>query len=451
MPVTPNSDPLGILSQTTDNKDPLGILVPQKKNGGGNLSVDSKGQLQKSVPSVSVPQSTSKNAFENIPEFHAQPVDGNKNTIENNFNLPTSNQVAQGQKTVSDNTGIANVPEINTENLGYQKQLDKKLAKQNEDFKNKAIDNTVKKSLKLKGINAQPGSLLYNIEKSTYSKQLDNGNASVGVDNNGQPGLAKTTDWIESAKNGWNNAIQGDKDADSFVNNMTPAQQVDYLNKKQKEQNEYIGTRPTQIGSVTGKLAENAPFIGKAAIGYGIGAATQALAPETFGLSELGLPAATSFIATSGQMQNQQAFQGITSRYQILKHQHPEWSDEQAMTEANKDKDIDKAQGLITNYLFNQTLGGNKPITGEVRNTLVNNVKGIIKSSAEGAGKITGVQALRDISDNAKGLGSGHQLNDLANEFVDNFGTIGLLHAVTSGVSALPNLLKSSIKNLLLA
>jgi len=422
----------------------------QKKNQGGNgLSVGADGHLQNASPIVSKSKGNGYDMSQTVPEYHTPEKQSNPYTVENNFGMPTGQTANQN---ISDNTNVSTSSKIDTQNIGFQKAAFKKQQEQNQKVRDAAINNTVQKSLKLKGLNAQPGSLLYNIEKSTYNQQLDNGNASIGVDQNGNVGLKRTTGALESAKIGWHNAINGNKEADEFVNNMTPAQQVDFLNKKQKEQDEYVGTQPTEVGSLTGKVAENAPFLGKAGLGYLIGAGSQMLAPETLGLSELGLAKAGSFIATAGDMQNQTAFKNIASRYQVLQHQHPDWTPEQAMTEANKDKNLDKAQGLVINYLFNENLGGNKPIVGEARNTIVNNVKGMIKSAAEGAGKVTGVQAVRDVSDNAKGIGSGHQLDDLANEFVDNFGTIGLLHAVTGAVTGafkLPKLFLSSAKNVL--
>src|SRR6185503_8345799 len=179
MPVTGNDknidlSKLGFTEVQTHDDDlsKFGFTEVKKKVGGN-------GQLQSSNPSVSIPQSTSKSGYDisqNVPEFHVGAAPKNPFNAANNFGMPTGNNASN--PSVPDNTGISKSQTVNTQDLGFQKAADKKLEKQNEDFKNKAIDNTVQESLKLKGINAQKGSLLYNIEKSTYTKQLDDGNAA---------------------------------------------------------------------------------------------------------------------------------------------------------------------------------------------------------------------------------------------------------------------------------
>src|SRR6185503_258192 len=197
-------------SKVVDVNSLIEGATPKKKVTSSNLSVGQNGQLQTSAPTTLPSQSKSGyDISQNVPEFHVQPVQ----QVKQPNVLSTPIELIKGQQSTPENTDISKVPEINTENLGFQKQLDKKLAKQNQDFKDAAIDNTVKKSLKLQGTNAQEGSLLYNIEKSKYNQQVDDGNAVIGTGKNGQPSLLKTENPLESFHSHMMAAINENKES----------------------------------------------------------------------------------------------------------------------------------------------------------------------------------------------------------------------------------------------
>jgi hypothetical protein len=431
MPVTPNNDPLGILSKT-DNSDPLGILVPEKKNQvGKNLSVGQNGQLQTSVPATSNSEVQSP-----LPK-----------SPEPNFGMSSFADLAKGQQNVSDNTGITTTPTVNTDNLGFQKAADKKLQQQNQKVRNDAIDNTVQRSLKLKGINAQQGSLLYNIEKSTYNQQLDDGNAVVGV-KNGKPGLEKTTGLWDSFHNHMMSAINENKDSREFKD-MTPKQRVDYADKVQQQQNstEYIGEAPsTPLASIAATGGGVLPTLGLYGAGAMAGGVLESLAPETGGLSNLALKPVMSFVVNAGTEADKSGMQGTLGRYNSIIQQHPEIDKVEAMKQATNGEDVDRLAGMGQAALFSttgSTLG--KSVTKSF-------LKDALKTGVDVGAKTAVVEGAKDVGHNIEGVtnkSASDIFKDMGNTFAENapmgVALHGIMGAIT-GISKVPNLIKSGLK-----
>ncbi len=435
-----------ILQKYPDYKDQIDFS--QKKNLSGNkLSVSPKGQLQHSVPITSQSQKSGYDISQNTPEFHVEAPPENPNKIENNFNL-NPNEIAKGQIASGENK-LSSPQEI--ENIGYQKAAQEKLDKQNEaankKFRQTAIDNTIQKSLKLKGINAQKGSLLYNIEKSTYDKQLDNGNAALGTDKRtGQPGLLQSENPLQSLHSHMMDAINENKNSREY-HSMNDDEKIKYLNSLQKDKNEYAGTTSNGFGSVLGTLGGAIPTIGLYGAGALAGGALEAAGPETGGLSNLALKPVMSFATNAGSEANKAELQGQSQRYFSIKQQHPELSDKEAFTEAKKGTDVDRLGGIATAGVFSET-GGllGKSVTKSF-------IKDALKTGVDVGAKTAAVEGAKDIGHNIEGVNvkTPKEIGkDVLNAFEENAPMGVLLHgvmgAVTGAIKNIPNLIKSGLK-----
>lgn len=362
-------------------------------------------------------------------------------SIENNFGF---NQTAE--KNVADNT--ANVaPQQALEKVDFDVNHVQRV-KQQEQYTNQAIDNATAKALKLKGINAQPGSVQYNQQRNEFVKQVQNGDATVNT-KGGEAGLERTTGFLENIKNGWNEATTGADEADDFANKMTAQERVDYLNKKQSEQkpSPYIGEKPNLLGSTGHLVGSSVPFLGKAAAGAVIGAGAVAAAPESMGASLAGLPTAMSFMLTAPDMVNQGVQQEVSRRYQILKHEHPERSDVENMEEAGKGALVGGVGGILENAALMGT-GMNTPILSESKSLIGQTVNKIINSGVHLGTVSAGITAAEQEIGNLQGIKTSQ--SDILKNSLESFkegATTGAALTALMHVPQMPKILKSAFKD----
>lgn len=310
----------------------------------------------------------------------------------------------------------------------------------------RAIDNTTAKALRLKGIKAPVNSPAYIEQKKKVQKAVDDGDATYQMGKDGEPGLNRTIGFWDSLAKGWNESINGNKEADDFVNNMTTEQRVEFANRKQKErsEDEYIGELPGALGSVGQLIGENAQFLGKAALGTAAGAGLVMAAPETAGASLEGLPAVVAFAATAPDMVYQGGMQETLRRYNILKKENPEKSEEELMSQAEEGMKVGEAAGGITNMLLMGT-AGNNPISKEGKDVVGSFVSNALKSATHMGTVSAGVEAGKEGIGAAQGIKTtpSEVIENTINSFKDN-ATVGLaLHGVISAVTGLTKVPKA--------
>jgi hypothetical protein len=362
-------------------------------------------------------------------------------SIENNFGF---NHTAQ--QNVVDNT--ANVaPTQALEKVDFDVNHVQRV-KQQEAYTNQAIDNATSKALKLKGINAQPGSVQYNQQRNEFVKQVQNGDATVNT-KNGEAGLERTTGFLENIENGWNEATTGADEADDFANKMTAQERVDYLNKKQSEQkpSPYIGEKPNLLGSTGHLIGSSVPFLAKAGAGAVIGAGAVAAAPESMGASLSGLPTALSIALTAGDMTNQGIQQEVSRRFYILKKEFPNRSDVENMEEAGKGALIGGLGGFIENVALMGT-GIKTPILSESKSLIGQTVNKIINSGVHLGTVSAGITAAEQEIGNLQGIKTSQ--SDILKNSLESFkegATTGAALTAIMHFPQMPKILKSAFKD----
>jgi len=318
-----------------------------------------------------------------------------------------------------------------------------------------AIDNTTEKKLKIMGIKAPKGTPLYNEQRQKIQKLVDNGDATYHS-KDGVLGLDRTIGFWEGVSKGWNEAVNGNDEADDFTNTMTTEQQVEFANRKAAERptDEYLDERDQGAGTFLGGAG---PFLAKATIGTMAGTAMVAAAPETAGASLAGLPAVTAFAMTAYDMQNQGATNETLRRFNILKQQNPNANELDLMKQAKESGTIvGGIGGLVENMVFMRGSGGlmKAPITAESKNIIKDFAKGTIKAGLKMGATTAGVTAGEQIEGNIEGYNT--KAEDIASATLKSFeenATVGMiLHGITSAVTGavkMPKALLSSYKNAL--
>lgn len=353
--------------------------------------------------------------------------------------------------------------------------------------KNVAIDNTVDRRLKNKGITAPKNSPTYISEKKKVQQAIDDGDAIVSKNPiTGEPVLAQTTGFWESLWNSGKEAVRNEEEASDFVNKMTTEQRVEYANRKAKEvkvsPEGYVGEVPTEFAGATGQLIGGVtPFMAKATLGGLTGAALVAAAPVTGGASLAGIPAllaatATAtggFAATVGDMVNQGGKDEVMRRYMLLKERNPQLPDIEAMKEAEKGLLSGEIAGGITNMAFMGAGGaltegiGKKMLSDESKNVIGKYMKSTLKSASKlpktyvGEAIKSGVKmgAIISTTEAGKEIEAGLEdkklrlsreqiIDNLANSFVENAKVGTILHALSTS-PRLPGLIKSTFKGAL--
>ena len=366
-------------------------------------------------------------------------------SIENNFGV-NHNQIASEQQPVQDNT--TNVqPQESLNKVDFDVNHVARV-KEKEDFTNRAIDDATQRSLKIKGINAQPGSVQYNQQRDEFLKQVQNGDAAPVV-KNGEVGLSRTTGFLENLKKGWNDATTAADEANDFANNMTAEQRVAYLNKKQSESQPtpYIGEKADLKGSAAHFISSSIPFLGKAGAGAVIGAGAVAAAPESMGASLSGLPVAMSSMLTAGDMANQGVQQEVTRRFEILKKEHPERTDVENMEEAGKGALAGGVVGILENAAMVGT-ALKTPIMAESKSLIGQTVNKIANSSAHLGAITAGVTAAEQEVGNLQGVKTSQAdiLKNSVNAGVEG-ATTGALLTAYMHLPYAPKILKSVFKD----
>lgn len=323
---------------------------------------------------------------------------------------------------------------------------------------NEAINNTVDKRLKLKGIKAAPGSSIYNEERRKLEKAVKNGDATYHMDmKTGKPGLDRTLGKWEAFVKGFDEANQGNDEAEAFTNTMTTAEQVAFANRKAAERpvDEYVDERASGLSGLTHMGGGAVPFVGRMVAGGIIGAAAVAAAPESLGASIAGLPTALGFIFTANDMKNHGVMDETLRRFEILRNEHPEANQEDLMREAKESASVAGAiAGIAENTLFSG-IGGKvlkTPLSSETKNVLKKVAKGTFKSATD-FGKISaGIDVGKNIEGNLEGYKTSPEqvVESGIDKFIEGATTGAMLHLMTAGVtgvvSGIPKVIKSIAK-----
>ncbi len=328
------------------------------------------------------------------------------------------------------------------------KKETEKLIEQKNINTQEALTRTVQSALKTKGSKAAIGSPEYNQELEKYAGKLVEGEAVLGFDEEGKPGLKRTPRFIESVKTSFNDAVSSAKEADGFVNGMDAKQRVEYV-KKQQAANpnpEYIGTSPTTESQLGELVGGSAPFLAKAGAGAAVGGLLVAGTPITGGGSLAGLPVALAFAATMPEMKDRRVQEGIMRRYEDNLKQHPDWTEEQAMEEADNAKWAAAGAALVENAAL--MVGMKAPVSFQGKTAFGK----LLSGTAVSAGTMGSAAAATTAAELgiAKATGeniSGEEIVEKSFEAgKEGFTTGGMLHLVTTGGRALPKLLYSGAK-----
>lgn len=427
MPVTPDNsfDPSKYgATEVSDTPafDPSKYgAVEVKKKDGKILSVGADGQLKQSSQSVS--------------ELHSPKA--------SDFGMVDPRQIALGQQSKSDKNDLSGMQQslMSAEEKVHHEERAKARAEKTEE----AITNTATNSLKLKGI--KPTAIQLNREKDKYRAQLKLGFASLASNREGKPGLKRVTGVLENLAKGWNEAVKSSDEDRQFVTEMSPEQQVEYLNKNPEliKENEYIGEFPSTSGGVAEFVGGSAPLLGKAAVGTAIGAGLVAAAPETMGASLAGLPVAMAALLTTPEMAYRGAKEEIVRRFQSLKKQNPQAKDIDLIKEANHGAIAGGIGGAVTNAIL---MGTGSGISKASKDLLGGTIKHILKSSAEIGGASGAVTAAVQEEANLEGVKTPQSeiWKNTVKSVKDN-ATTGLL--LTSMIHGVPKLFSSTIKYVL--
>lgn len=416
----------------------------QKKSGfTGGLNL---GEAQKPLP-----------AFSEQPQEPVQPQQPQPKqvpTADNNFLLPTHNQLAQGQVEPSESTvaaqpqqtlendfNKANIPEYNKEKADYEQKVKDNIPQ--------AINDAAVKSLKLKGIDPNNAALL-NKEKSQFALQIAQGDATVGFDKDGKPGLVQTPGFAGSLWDHLKGQVNEWIDARQFKN-MNSDERVNWANNKIKQaETAYIGTKPTQAGSVGALAGDVVPTIGRYAAGAAVGAGLEAVAPETGGLSNLALKPAMSFVMNEGTDANLSGMNGVLQRYYAGQQARAkglnDLTDKELMAKAEEGEQVDRDAGILGSAVFSgegNVLG--KTVTKDF-------LKDVVKSGVDLGAKSAAIEGAKDVGHNIEGTGNKNSSEigkDVLTAFDENAPMGMLLHAFMGGITGatkLPGLIKSGLK-----
>lgn len=344
-------------------------------------------------------------------------------------------------KVTSDETLIQKPPS--------QVEINDKLKREEQHKKNIdiAIDNTTKQYLKNKGIKTGTNSQIYQEQKQKVQKAFDNGDVTYHMDlKTNTPRLDKLTGFWGNLSKGWNDAMDNNDEAATFVHDMNTQQRVDYVKAKQqqsikKEPSEYLDERAGGAGWAGNTLGGAAPFLAKAGAGLATGAALLAAAPETMGASLAAAPVAMSFIYTAPDMANQGGMNETLRRYSQLKTEHPELTDLDAMSKAESGLLTGGIAGVAEDALFMKNF--KLPISNEGKQVLGK----FVTESLQSGMNMGAATAAADVGKNIVSTAEGYKPKDIiksaANTFVDNATAGMVLHGMINGV---PKILNSAFK-----
>lgn len=406
------------------------INFSEKKNS--DLSVDGKGNLQNSVPGTSPSESTANK----VPDF----------------GMKSFADLQKGQQSQSDNTASTNVGQFESSVDETQHHAERAAAREAQRVKIEkatpiALENAAKKSLKLKGIDPSNTAQLGQ-EKENFALQLYQGDAQVGFDKDGTPGLIQNTGFLDNFHDHMMSAIQANHDAREF-HKMTVPERVAFANKKQVETpSPYIGSKPTELGSVGATVGGAVPTLGLYGAGALAGSVLEMAAPETGGLSNLAMKPVMSFVMNANAGADQKGMQGVLQRYQEIKNKYPAMDDNEAMTHAQNGEDVDRLAGIAESALFSK-VGGELKLGKSVTGNLL---KGVIKSGIDVGSKTAIAEGLKDIGHNIEGV-TDKSVSDITKDMATTFGENAPLGAalhgfmgVISGIARVPAMIKSALK-----
>lgn len=256
-----------------------------------------------------------------------------------------------------------------------------------------AIDNTTLKVLKSKGIVAGKGSSLYEEERKKIEEKtkpttiggivVSGPEATYHKDKDGNIGLDRNLGFIEGIRKGYNDAVNGEDEANAFAD-MSTEQKVEYANKKMQENPhpEYMEER----GGVGELIGGAVPYGVKAAFAGTVVTAATIAAPETGGVSLAGAAPVLTVLLTAPDMIKQGAKDEILTRYMQLKQERPGISDVELMHIAEQGQISGQLLGAANALAYTTSL--KLPILQDSKNVLKSYINGVA-SSAVHLGGIT--------------------------------------------------------------
>lgn len=405
--------------------------LPSQSNGEGLRSLKNNFPWEGKTPVAALDLTSTGE-----PQVSKRPIQPRVKTVE---------EIAQDyNKTApADQTAVAKNPsqiEIN-DRLGREETH-----KKNIDI---AIDNTAKQYFKNKGIKTGTNSQIFQEQKQKIKEAFVKGDVAYHMDlKTNTPRLDKITGFWSNASKGWNEAMDSNDEAATFVHDMNTQQRVDFVKQKQQAKSqqapsEFLDERMGGMGWAGHTAGGAAPFLAKAGAGIVTGAAALAAAPETLGASLAGLPIAMSFIYTAPDMANQGGMNETLSRYQSLKQQHPEISDYDAMKEAESGLLTGGVAGIAENALFMKNF--KLPISNEGKMVLGKFATETLQSGVNMGAATAAVDVGKNVVSNIEGYKKTPKeiAASAAKTFTEN-ATVGmLLHGMINGV---PKVLNSAFK-----
>src|SRR5690242_21498226 len=197
------------------------------------------------------------------------------------------------------------------------------------------------------------------------------------------------------------------------------------LDKLPKYDPVFIGERPTGLGTVGQMIGENAPMLGKAALGYTLGSTLVAAGPETAGACLAGLPALSAFAFNTPDMVNQGVMNEEIRRFQILKHQKPNITDDDAWIQAQKG-DIPAMVGAVINnaiMTYEGTPNLEKGLSNTTKGVVANAIDKVVNPSLKIATAAAGTTAALQEEGILQGIKTNQQ--DIFNHSLESFKQYG--------------------------
>lgn len=298
-------------------------------------------------------------------------------------------------------------------------------------------------------------SALFNQTVEKYREAYQNGDATFAIGKDGTLGLKRTIGGMEGLSKGWNEATQGDSDAQDFVHNMDDYDRVQFMEQQPANKHpEYLGDRGNTMGSIAEFGASQAPFLGKAAAGAIVGTALSALGPETGFTSLAALPKVLSFLATAHDMSNHGAMAETQRRYSILRNDNPNGDKIEQMKKATEGGMVGSIAGIATNALLMGEGGAaatnilKDAVSSEGKSVIKEALKNVYKSSVHMGNVGAGIEGAKQLVGAVQGVHTvpSDIAKDMAGAWVDNAKTGAILSGVMAGVGMVPKVVKSAFK-----
>lgn len=277
--------------------------------------------------------------------------------------------------------------------------------------------------------------------------KLESGDAVLGYDREGKPGLKQSLGFLQSIPESYKATNKAEEDSHNFMRNMGTKERVAYMDEKEKEENkgEYIGQQLDYGGEMVGS---NVKTVGRVALATGVAGLINYASGGT--LSGVTPTLITGVLAPTGM--NAAAANQIQSQYLAYRKQHPEWTKEQAMQEAEKGAILGNIRGAVEAGVMAEMPKIKMPLSLEGKNVIAKAITNTANAAASGGAIVGGLTAAEQGARNLTGAPTTAKEDEetVANAIESATTTFGALHAVTGelvpGAFKLPKYVKSAFK-----